>query len=51
MKFIDKINRDKGTANDFGISGTPSMFINDQAVNNGSTLDIIKQIIDGELAK
>lgn len=50
-KYQDKINRDKGTANDFGIAGTPSMFINDQAVNNSSTLDNIKQLIDGELAK
>jgi len=50
-KYQDKINSDKETANNFGISGTPSMFINDQSVSNGSTFDAVKQIIDGELAK
>ncbi len=50
-KYQDKINSDKETANNFGISGTPSMFINDQSVSNGSTFDAIKQVIDGELAK
>jgi len=50
-KYQDKINSDKELANNFGISGTPSMFINDQIVSNDSTFDIIKQKVDGELAK
>lgn len=50
-KYQDKINSDKEEANNFGISGTPSMFINDQSIDNSSTYDAIKQIIDGELAK
>jgi protein-disulfide isomerase len=50
-KYQDKINSDKELANNFGISGTPSMFINDQSISNDATFDIIKQAIDGELAK
>jgi protein-disulfide isomerase len=50
-KYSDKINGDKDDANNFGISGTPTLFINDQVVNTASAYDNLKKIIDDELAK
>lgn len=50
-KYLDKINSDKSDAENFGISGTPSLFINDQSIGSGSTLDEIKKVIDENLAK
>jgi protein-disulfide isomerase len=50
-KYSDKINSNKSEADSFGISGTPSIFINSQAISGGASLDDIKKIIDEELAK
>ncbi|MFH0969491.1 MAG: thioredoxin domain-containing protein [Patescibacteria group bacterium] len=50
-KYLDKINSDKSDGDSFGVSGTPSLFINDQFVNSASTYDAIKKIIDEDLAK
>ncbi len=50
-KYADKINGDKVDADNFGISGTPTLFINDQVMNAASTYDDLKKIIDNELAK
>ena len=50
-KYGDNISSDKSDGDSFGVSGTPSLFINDQSVNSGSTYDSIKKIIDADLAK
>jgi protein-disulfide isomerase len=50
-KFQDKISRDKEEAKSFGISGTPSVFINDQFKGGVANYDELKTIIDQELAK
>ena len=50
-KYADKIASNKSDGDNFGVSGTPSVFINDQAINSGSGYDEIKQIIDENLAK
>jgi protein-disulfide isomerase len=51
QKYADKIKSDTDYGNSFGISGTPSLFINDQLVNGQATYDDIKKIIDDDLAK
>lgn len=50
-KYADKINSDKESADSFGISGTPSIFINDQFVSSGLTFAEIQKIVDENLAK
>ena len=50
-KYAEKVNNDKKEAESFGISGTPSMFINDNSVSSGSSYESIKKIIETELAK
>ncbi len=50
-KYIDKVNVDKGDAESFGISGTPSIFINDKSVSSGTSYEEIKKMIEAELAK
>ncbi len=50
-KYADKVNGDKADADNFGISGTPTLFINDQIVSTSSTYDDLKKIIDQDLAK
>ena len=50
-KYQDKINSDLGQAKDFGISGTPAIFINNQFKGGAVGYDEIKLVIDEELAK
>ncbi len=50
-KYQDKIDQNKKEGADFGISGTPAVFINDQFENGSLSFDDLKKIIDGELAK
>lgn len=50
-KFQDKISGDIEEAKEFGISGTPAVFVNDQFKAGAVGYDDIKKIIDEELAK
>jgi protein-disulfide isomerase len=50
-KYQDKINADKDTADNFGISGTPSVFINSQFKNGVIGADDLKATIEEELEK
>lgn len=50
-KYQDKVNRDKEEAKSFGISGTPSIFINDQFKSGAVEYEDIKKIIDEQLTK
>lgn len=50
-KYQEKINEDKKEAEDFGISGTPAIFINDQFKAGAIAYDDIKKIIEEELVK
>ncbi len=50
-KYQDKINEDKKEAEEFGISGTPAIFINNQFKAGAVAYDDIKKIIEEELAK
>lgn len=50
-KFADKINADNQLAQDFGISGTPAIFVNDQFFGGVIPYDQLKAAIDGQLAK
>lgn len=48
-KYKDKIESDLKEANDFGISGTPAIFINDKFKNGAVDAAELKAIIDAEL--
>ncbi len=50
-KYQDKIDSDKIVATDFGITGTPAIFINDKFINGVISTDDLKKIIEEELAK
>lgn len=50
-KYQEKISQDAQEAEEFGISGTPAAFINDQFKSGAADFDTIKEIIDGELEK
>jgi protein-disulfide isomerase len=50
-KYQDKIDADKKEAGDFGISGTPAVFINDQFENGALSADQLKQAIDDKLGQ
>jgi protein-disulfide isomerase len=50
-KFQDKIDADKKEGGDFGISGTPAIFINDQFENGALSADQLKQAIDLKLGQ
>jgi protein-disulfide isomerase len=50
-KYKDKIDADTKEAADFGISGTPAFFVNDQFFGGLVTYDQLKQSLDAELAK
>jgi len=50
-QFKDKIDADKQMASDFGISGTPAFFVNDQFFGGVVSYDELKKALDGELAK
>jgi protein-disulfide isomerase len=47
----DKIDADKEMATNFGISGTPAFFVNDQFFGGVVAYDEMKKAIDEELAK
>ncbi len=48
-KYASKIEADLKEANDFGISGTPALFINDKFKNGAVSVTELKAIIDAEL--
>lgn len=49
-KFQDKITADNQTAQEFGISGTPAVFVNDQFFGGVVPYEQLKQTIDAQLA-
>lgn len=49
-KFQEKINADNQTAQEFGISGTPAVFINDQFFGGVVPYEQLKQAIDAQMA-
>lgn len=48
-KYQNKINVDKAEASDFGISGTPALFINDDFETGALSTDQLKTTIDEKL--
>jgi len=50
-KYQSKIDENKKEAGNFGITGTPSFFINDTFENGAVPYDDVKKIIDQELQK
>jgi predicted DsbA family dithiol-disulfide isomerase len=50
-KYQDKVSQDKNEASDFGISGTPAIFINDQFKGGAVSFDDIKKVLDEQLMK
>jgi len=50
-KYQSKIDADKNEANNFGISGTPAIFINSQFKNGVVSADDLKAAIEEELKK
>jgi protein-disulfide isomerase len=50
-QFKDKIDADKQMASEFGISGTPAFFVDDQYFGGVVSYDQLKQTLDQELAK
>lgn len=50
-KYQEKVDRDMAEGGNFGISGTPAVFINDQFKNGVVPYENLKATIDAELAK
>ncbi|MDD5652026.1 MAG: DsbA family protein [Candidatus Moranbacteria bacterium] len=50
-KYKDKIESDLKEADEFGISGTPALFINDTFKNGVVQLDELKKVIDEKLSQ
>jgi len=50
-KYQDQINEDKREAEDFGITGTPTIFINDQVESGVVTAEQLKSDIEAQLNK
>jgi protein-disulfide isomerase len=50
-KYQSKIDSDVAEANEFGISGTPATFINNQFINGVVGTDDLKTVIDEELER
>lgn len=50
-QFKDKIDVDKQMASDFGISGTPAFFVNDQFFGGVVSYEEMKKTLDEELSK
>jgi protein-disulfide isomerase len=50
-KYADKIEKDKQEARNFGITGTPAIFINSQFKNGAADYAAMKEIVEQELAK
>jgi len=51
QKFKEKIEKDTQLAQDFGISGTPAAFINDEFISGAVSEEQLKQVIEKELNK
>lgn len=51
QKYKEKVGQNQKEAEEFGISGTPAIFINDQFENGAISFDKIKEIIDSELGE
>lgn len=51
QKYADKVKTDMTEANDFGISGTPAVFIGDQFKNGAMDSKTLKGFIEEELNK
>jgi protein-disulfide isomerase len=51
MKFAEKVTEDKASAQSYGISGTPTVFINDQVKSGALTAEQLKADIDAQLAE
>lgn len=51
QKYQGKIDEDIKAAQNFGISGTPAIFVNDQYKNASISTEQLKQMIEGELNK
>lgn len=51
QKYKDKINADNAVAQDFGISGTPAFFVNDQFFGGLVPYEQMKQAIEEQLNK
>lgn len=50
-KYKDQIEADKKSAGEFGISGTPAVFVDDQFFGGVVSQEELKKVIDAELAK
>lgn len=50
-KYAGKVQADNDEAKQFGLSGTPGTFINDQFVNGAVTYDELKSIINEKLSE
>lgn len=50
-KYQNKVQSDRAEANKFSLTGTPSTFINGVFLSGAVTKDVLKQVIDEELAK
>ncbi len=50
-KYQNKIDADKAEASDFGISGTPALFINDDFETGALSTDQLKTAIEAQLNK
>lgn len=50
-KYQEKINREKKEAEDFGLSGTPAVFVNDKFENGALTTEQLKTMIEEQLNK
>lgn len=50
-KYAEKVKSDSQEAGNFGISGTPGTFLNDQFINGAISYDELKAKIDALLAK
>lgn len=50
-KYQSKIDEDKKTADEFGISGTPTIFAGEQVESGALTVEQLKKMIDDELNK
>ena len=50
-KYAEKVKSDSLEAEEFGISGTPGTFLDDQFINGAISYDELKSIIDKKLAK
>ncbi len=50
-KYSEKIKSDSEEAANFGISGTPGTFLNDQFINGAVSYDELKSIIDKKLER